>query len=384
MSTDDTPLAGIVVVDLSQFLSGPYATLRLADLGARVIKVERPGVGDLCRQLYLSDIEIGGDSTLFHAINRGKESIALNLKDGADIARLMKLVAKADVVIQNYRPGVAERLGIDYPALKRVNPRIVAASITGYGEAGPWVSRPGQDLLAQARSGLTWMNGDEGQGPVPYGLAIADILAGSAAAQGILAALVRCGLTGEGAHIQTSLLEVLVDYQFEVMTAYLNDGRRKPKRAAFRSANAYIPAPYGVYETTDGFIAIAMTPILKLAELLDLPALEAYADQKSWFTSRDEIKQIIGDHMATASNAHWLSILEPADIWCSEVLDWPSLLASEGFGVLDMLQTVTREDGVTIKTTRSPISFDGVRSTTPRAAPWVGEHSERIAQEFGL
>jgi CoA:oxalate CoA-transferase len=379
------PLDGFVVIDMCQFLSGPYASLRLQDLGARVIKIERPDGGDLSRRLYLSDTEIGGDSTIFHAINRSKESLALDLKNPDDVAALKKLLAQSDVVLQNFRPGVIERLGLDYAAVKAIHPGIVYASITGYGSEGPWVQRPGQDLLAQARSGVMWLNGDEGQGPVPFGLAIADMLAGAAAAQGILAALVRRGKTGQGAHVETSLLEALIDFQFEVLTTHLNDGRRVPKRAAYRSAHAYLSAPYGVYPTADGHIAIAMTPIGKLAGLLDLGALAPYADDpKSWFKERDAIKSIIAGLIATQPTSHWLEILEPADIWCAKVLDWPELLTSEGFKALDMLQTVTREDNVSILTTRSPLRIDGQRATTSRAAPLIGEQSDKIRKEFGL
>jgi CoA:oxalate CoA-transferase len=382
---NELPLAGLVVIDMCQFLSGPYASLRLQDLGARVIKIERPDGGDLSRRLYLSDTEIGGDSTNFHAINRSKESLALDLKNPADTAALKKLLLKADVVLQNFRPGVIERLGLDYEAVKAINPGIVYASITGYGTEGPWVMRPGQDLLAQARSGLMWLNGDEGQGPVPFGLAVADMLAGSAACQGILACLVRRGITGQGGHVETSLMEALVDFQFEVLTAYLNDGRRTPKRSAFRSAHAYLSAPYGVYPTADGFLAIAMTPIAKLADLFGLGTLAPYKDKpKSWFSDRDAIKHIIADHVATQPTAHWLSILEPADIWCAKVLTWEELLASEGFKVLDMLQTVTREDNVSITTTRAPLRINGVRPRTSRAAPLIGEQSDRIRKEFDL
>lgn len=381
----DFPLAGLIVVDLCQFLSGPYASLRLQDLGARVIKIERPDGGDLSRRLYLTDTEIGGDSTNFHAINRSKESLALDLKNPDDIAALKKLITKADVVLQNFRPGVIERLGLDYPAIKAINPRIVYASITGYGLEGPWVMRPGQDLLAQARSGLMWLNGDDGQGPVPFGLAVADMLAGSAACQGILASLVRRGITGEGAHVETSLLEALVDFQFEVLTAYLNDGQRMPKRSSFRSAHAYLAAPYGVYPTSDGWLAIAMTPIAKLAGLFGLAALDPYKDKpKSWFSDRDAIKQIIADHVKTATTEHWLSILEPADIWCARVLTWDELMETEGFKALDMLQTVTREDDVTIRTTRAPLKINGKRPRTSRAAPLIGEQSRAIREEFGL
>ena len=379
------PLAGLLVVDLCQFLSGPYASLRLQDLGARVIKIERPDGGDLSRRLYLTDTEVGGDSTNFHAINRSKESLALDLKDPADLGSLKTLLGKADVVLQNFRPGVIERLGLEYAAVKAINPRVVYASITGYGTEGPWVMRPGQDLLAQARAGLMWLNGDDGQGPVPFGLAVADMLAGSAACQGILACLVRRGITGVGAHVETSLMEALVDFQFEVLTAYLNDGQRQPKRSGFRSAHAYLSAPYGVYPTADGFLAIAMTPIAKLADLFQLAALTPYRDKpKSWFSDRDAIKRIIADHVSTETTDHWLSILEPADIWCARVLNWDELMQSEGFKVLDMLQTVTREDDVLITTTRAPMRIDGRRPKTSRAAPLIGEQSEAIRREFGL
>ena len=279
------PLSGLLVLDLSQFLSGPYAALRLGDLGARVIKVERPDGGDLCRRLYLSDIEIGGDSTLFHAINRGKESFAVDMKNPADLDRLKHLVAKADVLIQNFRPGVIDRLGLGYAPVRAINPRIVYASITGFGDKGPWVRRPGQDLLAQARSGVMWLSGDATQGPVPFGLAIADMLAGAAIVEGALAALVRRGVTGVGSHVSTSLLESLVDLQFEVLTTYLNDGGRRPVRSAFNGAHAYLAAPYGVYKTKDGYLALAMTPISRLADLFGLKSLDRYRDDpKSWFT----------------------------------------------------------------------------------------------------
>ena len=164
------PLEGVTVVDFSQFLAGPYAALRLLDLGARVIKVENPDRGDLCRHHYVSATRVEGDSTLFHAINRGKESLTLDLKsaDGQEAAQ--RLVAGADVVIQNFRPGVIDRLGLGYEAAQVLRPGLVYGSISGYGETGDWAGLPGQDLLAQARSGLMWLSGDRGQGPVPVGL----------------------------------------------------------------------------------------------------------------------------------------------------------------------------------------------------------------------
>jgi len=382
---NDLPLSGLVVVDMSQFLSGPYCSLRLMDLGARVIKIERPDGGDLSRRLYLSDTEIGGDSTIFHAINRAKESLAIDLKNESDLSALRTLLLKADVLIQNFRPGVIERLGLHYEAVKALNPRLVYASISGYGDEGPWVKRPGQDLLAQSRSGVMWLNGDEDQGPVPFGLAIGDMLAGAAACQGILAALVRRGVTGKGSLVETSLMEALVDFQFEVLTTHLNDGKRLPKRANFRSAHAYLSAPYGVYPATDGYLAIAMTPIPKLADLLGMPELDPYRDDpSSWFRERDRIKELIALKIATKTIDEWLAILEPADIWCAKVLNWHEMMESDGFKSLDMLQTVTRDDDVSILTTRSPLRVDGIRPQFDRAAPRIGEHSAAIREEFGL
>lgn len=379
------PLAGLLVLDMAQFLSGPYAALRLGDLGARVIKIERPDGGDLCRRLYLTDTEIGGDSTLFHAINRNKESFAADFKNPDDLAVVHGLMRRADVVLQNFRPGIADRLGLGWPAARALNPRLVYGSITGYGEAGPWVGFPGQDLLAQARSGVMWLNGDAAQGPVPFGLAVADMLAGAALVQGILACLVRRGITGAGGHVETSLIEALLDLQFEVLTTHLNDGGRVPTRSGFRNAHAYLAAPYGVYRTRDGWLALAMTPLAKLAALLEMPALAGIADDKgAGFTRRDEIKRMLADQIATRPTTDWLAVLQPADVWCADVLDWPRLLDSEGFAVLDFLQTVTRADDVAIRTTRAPLRIDGVRPRSTNAAPRIGQHTAALRDEFGL
>jgi len=376
-------LEGVLVLDMSQFLSGPFAALRLGDLGARVIKIERPDGGDLCRRLYLSDTELGGDSTLFHAINRGKQSFAADFKSAEGLRAIKKLIARADIVIQNFRPGVIERLGLDYDTAKTINPRIVYASITGYGDEGPWRAFPGQDLLAQARSGVMWLNGDEEQGPVPFGLAIADLLAGNAIVQGALAALVRSRTAGRGAHIQTSLLEALIDFQFEVLATYLNDGGRLPKRGDYRSAHAYLAAPYGVYRTADSWLALAMTPLEKLAPLLEMPELAGLPTDAP-FRQRDALKRQIADTLAEHTTKEWLARLQPHDIWCSEVLNWSELFASENFRLLDMIQDLERGDGVSLRTMRSPIRVDGQRGRSLHAAPRIGEHTEALREEFGL
>ena len=380
----ERPLQGLVVLDFSQFLSGSLATLRLADMGARVIKIERPGTGDLGRTLYLSDIDVHGENTLFHAINRNKESYAADLKNAADLEKLRQLIKRADVMVQNFRPGVMERLGFGYDSVSQINSRLVYGIVSGYGNAKAWRDRPGQDLLAQARSGIMWLSGDEGDPPTPMALAIADMLAGHNLCEGILACLVRRGTTGLGGLVETSLIEALLDFQFEVLTTHLNDGRRPPRRCAFRNAHAYLAAPYGVYDTANGYLALAMTHLPTLGKLLDLPLLQEISNSADGFRRRDEIKQIIAQRLKEHSTEHWLEILNAADIWCAEVLDWPKLCSSEAFKQLEMVQTLTDGHGIEILTTRLPIRLDGALLTSEGLAPKVGQHTEQIQREFGL
>ncbi len=371
------PLEGITVLDLSQFLSAPSATLRLADLGAKVIKIERPGTGDICRTLYISNCVIDGDSSLFHAINRNKESVALDLKDPASRPVLEKLVAQADVMVVNYRPGVAKRLGVDYESMKALNPALVYGEITGYGTKGPWVGKPGQDLLAQSLSGICWLNGNADQPPTPMGLSVGDLFAGQHLAQGLLAGILRAKRTGEGAHVEVDLMRSLLDAQFEVFTTYLNDGHKPPVRSATNNANAFIDAPYGIYSTKDGYLALAMIPVPRLGELIGCEALAAYDDPETWHTKRDEIKAIIAEFLLSQTTAHWLSILEPADVWCADVYTWDKLMATEAFESLQMTQEVSRPNGTTLKTTCCPILIDGKRPCGGPAAPTVGQDNDK-------
>lgn len=379
------PLDGLLVLDFSQFLSGPSAATRLADLGARVIKVERPNGGDPCRRLLLNNLQFdGGDGALFHAINRNKESYAADLKRQSDLDKVKRLIRKADVLIENFRPGTMEKLGLDYEAVKALNPRIVYGRITGYGKEGPWAHKPGQDLLVQSMSGLAWLNGDADQPPTPFGLAVADMLTGAHLVQGLLACLVRRGTTGEGGLVEVSLMESILDFQFEVLTTYLNDGQQSPVRSSINSAHAYLGAPYGIYATEDGYIALAMGSVVRLGELLECEALSAFADPAEWFTRRDDIKRILVDHLRRRPTRWWLDRLEPADYWCSEVLSWEQLLQHDGFRSLEMLQEVSGPGGAVWRTTRCPITWNGQRLRSGKGAPAVGEHSAEIEREFGL
>jgi CoA:oxalate CoA-transferase len=376
------PLEGILVIDLSQFLSGPCASLRLADLGARVIKVEKPVKGDLGRRLYVSDVVLDGESTVFHAINRNKESFVADLKTPQGLEQVRKLICRADVVMHNFRPGVAERLGLGYESVQRLNAQVVYGQISGYGQEGPWRDLPGQDLLVQSLSGLTWLSGNAGQGPVPLGLSIADILCGMHLAQGILACLVRRSITGQGGRVEVSMLESVLDLQFETITTYFHDGGQPTERSASNNAHAYLGAPYGIYRTRDGYLALAMGRVTQLGELLGCDPLRDFQDPATWFTKRDRIKAILAQHLETGTTAQWLAILEPADIWCADVLDWKRLFQHDAFKVLGMLQTVRRGNGTTYQTTRCPIRIDGRRLYSEKGSPDLGEDTERITREF--
>jgi len=374
------PLEDYLIIDFSQFLSGPSASLRLADLGARVIKIEKPGTGDICRTLYTSDLIMNGESSIFHSINRNKESFAIDFKQPEELEKLKKLLAKADVVMNNFRPGVMERVGLSYDDVKKINPNVVYAEISGYGNHPDLKDLPGQDLLLQSLTALTWLSGNQDDGPVPMGLSIVDMLAGAHLAQGILSALYRKATHNIGALVQVSMLESAFDFQFETITTYFNDGGELPVRTKSNNAHAYLGAPYGIYKTQNGFLALAMGSIPVLASLLKCEALLQFPENK--FGLRDEIKNILATHLLTQNTEFWLNILEPADIWCAKVLNYQELFAEEGFKVLDFTQKVQMLDGYSYQTTRCPIKIDGEYFTSSKGSPKLGQDNERIINEF--
>ncbi|WP_072500004.1 CaiB/BaiF CoA transferase family protein [Olsenella phocaeensis] len=378
------PLEGILALDFCQYLAGPSAALRLADLGARVIKIERPNKGDGSRHLVLEGCTSDGDALNFHTINRNKESVAFNTKDPIDLARVKRLIAKADVLIESFRPGVMARMCLDYDSVKEINPRIVYASISGYGETGPWAAKPGQDLLVQSLSGLAWLNGNADQPPLPFALSVADSYTGIHAVEGILACLARRELTGIGGHVEVSLLASALDLQFEVITTYLNDGHRAPSRSSFNNAHAYLSAPYGIYETANGYIALAMGSVSVLGRLVGSEELASCTDEATWFDCRDEIKRAIQEVLIHQTTEHWLGLLEPAGYWCSDVYTWEKLISSDAFARLDFIQDVAREGTEPILTTRCPITFEGETRVDSRPSPRLGEHTQAVIEEFDL
>ncbi|NUO74342.1 MAG: CoA transferase [Frateuria sp.] len=384
-SSADLPLAGLRVLDFSQFLAGPSCALRMADLGADVIKVERPQGGDLCRQLVVADQRVGEDSALFHTINRNKRSFAADLKRPEDLALVKQLVARADVMIHNFRPGVMERIGLDFDAVQALNPRIVYAAVTGYGDEGPWRDKPGQDLLVQSLSGMAWLSGPGGEDapPVPAGLSIVDMMTGAHLLQGILALLLRRGVTGRGGRVDASLLESAMDLQFEPFTAYLN-GAGAPRRSTVNHANVHAAAPYGIYRTADGFLALAMGAMDELARLVECePLARLAADRTGWYRDRDELKRVLQEHLLSRGTAHWLQVLEPAGVWCADVLTWPRLLEHPGFAAIGMVQSLDN-GGTAMKTTRCPLRIDRQVLRHARPAPAIGEHTQEIVRELGL
>ena len=376
------PLEGLLVLEFSQFLAGPSAGLKLADLGARVIKIERPVKGEACRQLSIKDLFVDDSSLLFHTINRNKESFAANLKNSTDLENVKKLIAKADIMTHNFRPGVMEKIGLTFEDVLTINPKIIYGTITGYGNTGPWAKKPGQDLLVQSLSGLTWLSGKSSQGPVPFGLAVADLMCGNHFVQGILAALLKRIKTGKGVLVEVSLLESVLDVQFEALTIFLNNGGQLADRGNVKgSAHAFLSAPYGIYETINGYIALAMGDLMQLGDILDVN-LNAYSDKKNWFTERAAIRKILRKRITTKSSEHWIDILRKNGMWCEKVLNYNDLNNQAFMNDLQLKQTVKNPEGKDMITTRLPIQFDGGILTSTKAAPMVGEDNETIHKQF--
>jgi len=378
------PLEGLLVLEFAQFMAAPTAGLRLADLGARVIKIERPVKGEAGRQIAIRNIFVNGDSLVFHTINRNKESYAADLKDPADLERVKKLIAQADVVTHNFRPGVMEKIGLDYKAVKAINTRIIYGVVTGYGSKGPWALRPGQDLLIQSLSGLAYLSGTSNNGPVPFGLATADMICGAHFVQGILAALIKRAKTNKSVLVEVSLLESVLDLQFEFLTTYLNDGGKLPQRSAVEgNGHPYLSAPYGIYKTADNYLSLAMGDLQKIGEAVGCD-LSAYADKTSWFDKRDEIMLLLSDQIKNKTTAQWLTQLEAEGIWCAEILTYAEALQHEGYLAQGIKQEVTLPDGSSLSTTRCPIRINGEQLYSDIAAPRPGAQTEAINQQYHL
>lgn len=376
------PLHGIVVLEFAQYLSGPSAGLRLADLGARVIKIERPVSGDACRQLAIKDLWVEENSSLvFNTINRNKESFSADFKDAGDVAIIKQLIEKAAILIHNFRPGVMEKIGLDYSCVKKINPKIIYTEISGYGKRGPWRNKPGQDLLIQSVSGLTYLTGNASHDPLPFGLAITDYLCGNHAVQGILAALIRQKRTGMGAYLELSMLESIIDFQFEFFTTYYKSGCR-PLRSGVNNSHSLLSAPYGIYQTKNGYMGIAMMPLSKLVSIIGCQEAAGFLDSEA-FSKRDMIKEILSRHFLSKTTEYWLQAMYAHDLWVMPVLDWHTLTATETYKASSIEQHLTNKfKNQEIITTRCPIRINHQILFSSVAAPKLGEHVHNIKMDL--
>jgi crotonobetainyl-CoA:carnitine CoA-transferase CaiB-like acyl-CoA transferase len=382
--TDRPPLAvlaGVRVLSFTQFLLGPSGVQFLADLGADVIKIEPPG-GTLWERNWAGcDLYLNGVSAFFLSTHRNQRSLALDLKhpDGQAIAR--RLVERADVLVQNFRPGVMERLGLGWEAARTWNPRLVYVSASGYGESSPYRDRPGQDLLLQALSGLASISGRAGQPPTPVGTAVVDQHGATLLAMGVLAALLERGRTGRGLHVEVSMLRAALDLQLEIVTYFLNGARMEKSPTSL--ASMFHPGPYGCYQTKDGWLVLSMSPLRLLREALDLPALGPYAAVPYNFEAREEIARLLEPVLRTRTTEEWIGLLVPQGVWVAPVRTHAEAFADPAVAAADAVDEVDHPVAGRVRLLRFPLELSTGRATVTRPPPMPGEHAAEILDELG-
>lgn len=374
------PLEGIRVLELTHYLAGPYCGLFLADLGADVVKVESPERPDLGRNM--PGARVAGETAYFHSLNRGKRSVALDLKDERGRTAFYRLVEASDVVLDNFRRGVTERLGIDHPALVRVNPRIVSCSLTGYGETGPKRDQPAYDYLIQAASGMMSLTGDPGGKPTKYGISIVDHASGLLGAFAILAALRAVETTGEGRHVDLALLDAHVHMLSYLAADYLN-GDLVPERYA-DSAHPYI-VPSQRFATLDGdIVTMPMTDHMWRAacEALGLDELGSdpeLATAPGRLANRERVIAGFADALARHTTTDAVALLESVEVPVAPVNSVPEILADPQIVERGLL---VEGDGVAML--GNPIKMSDLDEGPYGRAPHVGEHTRELLLEAGL
>lgn len=378
-------LEGVTILDFSHLLQGPFATQLLGDMGANVIKIERAGPGDLFRSMTFFAKWVGGsESPNFLAWNRNKRSIALNLKSRRVHAIIMEMAKTADVVVQNFRPGVMDRLGYGYEDFKAVNPRIVYCSGSGYGEDGPYVDRPGQDMLIQGLTGLASNTGRGDGPPVPAGSGMADQIGAMNMVYGILSALYYREKSGRGQKVEVNLLAGMLAHLAQEYVAVLNLGQDlvRPNSGI---GHPGMQAPFGIYETRDGkYVSIAMSPFKTLYETLEAPQLAVYDDLTTLFDKRDEVWEKVNAETRKFDRDDLLNRLLAADIWAAVVNDIRA--ASEDPAVVHgkMITSYEHPVGGTVKVIAPAVKMSETPATIERPAPLVGEHGREILSEYGI
>jgi formyl-CoA transferase len=374
-------LSRFTVLDLTRVRAGPTAVRQLADWGANVIKVEAPEDGDGADPA--GGPRHGPD---FQNLHRNKRAITLNLKEPQGIAAFLRLAAKADVVVENFRPDVKDRLGIDYESLRKINRGIVYASISGFGQSGPYRDRPGFDQIAQGMGGLMSITGLPGQGPVRVGIPVADLTAGLFCALGIMTALLEREQSGEGQWVQTSLLQAqvfMLDFQ---ASRWLND-KEVPKQAG---NNHPTSIPTGVFKTADGHINIATTGQKiweRFAHAIDAPFLlqrEEYATAAARSKNRDALNAEIDRITATRPSAEWLEKLNKAGVPCGPIYSIDQMFADPQVQHLGLAQPVQTDDGRPLQVVAQPFSLSRTPSRMAAPPPEIGQHTDEVLKEFGF
>jgi formyl-CoA transferase len=374
-------LERFTVLDLTRVRAGPTCVRQLADWGANVIKIElppEPGGAD----------QLGGprEGSDFQNLHRNKRSMTLNLKAPAALAAFKRMVKKADVVVENFRPDVKRRLGIDYAALRKINPKLIYASISGFGQTGPYADRPGFDQIAQGMGGLMSITGLPGQGPVRVGIPIADLSAGLFCALGILVALLERETSKQGQHVTTSLLQAQI-FMLDFQGARWLIDREVPKQAG---NNHPTSIPTGVFKTADGAINIASTgstiwarfcAAAGASELMRRPEYQTAAGRSK---HRDALNADIERYTVKRSSAEWIELLNKAGVPCGPIYSIDQVYADPQVEHLGMAQTVKRKDKSTLRMAGQPVSLSRTRSRLAAPPPALGEHTDQVLKEFGF
>ncbi len=379
-----TALGDVTILDFSHLLQGPFATQLLADMGANVIKVERPGKGDLFRSLTFNNKWVGGtESPNFLAWNRNKRSLAIDLKSPEAKTVLYRIAETADVVIQNFRPGVMQRLGFGYDDFRQINPRIIYASASGYGEEGPYVDRPGQDMLIQGLTGLAAATGRGDGPPVPVGSGFSDQVGAMNLVYGILTALHWRHRSGIGQEVKVDLLSGMLAHQGQEMLMAMNFGENL-QRPNSGIGHPGMDAPFGVYPTIDGHVTIAMSPFRTLVEVLGATHMLAYDDPASLFDKRDEIWTKLADETRKWTTADLMQAMLARDIWCGEIKTHLEAEQDPQVRHMGMITSYEHPTAGTVKVVAPAVKMSATPAAISRPAPRVGEHSREILAEYGF
>jgi crotonobetainyl-CoA:carnitine CoA-transferase CaiB-like acyl-CoA transferase len=382
MTTTPRILEGYRVLDCSIAMAGPFAAQRLGDLGADVVKVE-PVTGEWQRHAAAGGAQGNQINVSFLSLNRNKRSLAVDLKADAGKQVLLRMVDTADVFLQNYRPGVAERLGVDYATLSAINPRLVYVSMSGYGEDGPDVDQPGQDLLLQARSGAMLSTGRHGEPPQPAGQYLVDAVTASTAFEAVLAALLHRERTGDGQLVKVNMLDAITTLQMQELSVFVA-GKVPQQRSAEPHAHVYIRAPYGTFKTADGFLALAMPDLPTLGKVIDEPAFTEMSSEVHGWTHRDEVHRRTADRLVLRTTAEWLDALGAAGIWCGPVQDYAALVEDPQIKHNGTFVDYDHPTEGRVTTPGFPYVFSRTPASIERGAPLVGEHTGELLAEAGF